>query len=187
MLFLKNTFTLLSIPMQKILIIGISWTGKTKLARQLSDIIKIPIIHYDQLVWAENWQEVNEEIVEQELVNAVKNDSWIIEWFIHPAGKIRLENADTVIYLDYSGLQAMIGGLQRWWQYRGKNRPEMANGCIEKFDWKYLKVMWNRAERPEIEEAIKGFENKIVRLKTRKETDNFVAKIFKKISNQPKK
>ncbi|MEI7919336.1 MAG: hypothetical protein WCH65_03925 [bacterium] len=51
----------------------------------------------------------------------------------------------------------MLGGLKRRRQHRGKTRLEMAPGCIEKFDRKYLKVMWSREERPEIEEAIKDF------------------------------
>ena len=164
--------------MNKVLIIGISGTGKTKLARTLSDFLKIPITHYDTLVWGESWNEVDEKKVEKQLNEVVKRERWIIEGFIHPAAKIKLENADTVIYLDYSGLQAMIGGLQRWWQHRGKTRPEMAVGCIEEFNWDFLKVMWKRGERPEIEEAIKDFVDKIVRLKTRKETDNFLSKQF---------
>jgi len=164
----------------KVSIIGISGTGKTHFARKLSDFLKIPITHYDELVWGECWKEVDEKIVEQKLNKVVKKDRWIIEGYIHPAAKIKLENSDTVIYLDYSGFQAMIGGLQRWWQHRGKTRPEMADGCIEKFDWDYLKVMWKRAERPEIEKEIRGFKDKIIRLKTRRETDNFLAKLHKK-------
>jgi hypothetical protein len=35
--------------------------------------------------------------------------------------------------------------------------------------------MYNRLERPEIEEAIKGFEDKIIRLKSRKEMDKYLA------------
>lgn len=166
--------------MNKVLIIGISGTGKTKLARKLSDFLKILITHYDELVWCENWTEADEKIVERKRNEVVKKDKWIIEGFIHPAAKIKLENADTVIYLDYFGLQSMIGGLQRWWQHRGKTRPERAAGCIEKFDLDFLKVMWKRSERPEVEEAIKGFENKIIRLETRKETDDFLAREFKK-------
>jgi len=90
-----------------------------------------------------------------------------------------LEQADLVIYLDYSGWRAMWGGLKRWWQHRGHTRPEMATGCIEKFNWDYLKVMWYRLERSEIEKTIKGFENKIIRLENKKETNNFLKKLLK--------
>jgi hypothetical protein len=30
----------------------------------------------------------------------------------------------------------------------------MADGCIEKLDWNYIKVMWRRDERKEIENTI---------------------------------
>lgn len=165
--------------MNKVLIIGISGTGKTRLAKKLSDFLKIPVIHYDELVWGENWNEVDEKIVEEQLNKVIKKDKWIIEGYIHPAAENKLKNADIVIYLDYLGWQAFWGGFNRWWIFRGKTRPEMASGCIEEFDWNFLRVMWKRGERPEIEEAIKGFEDKVIRLKTRKETDNFLAKLLK--------
>jgi adenylate kinase family enzyme len=164
----------------KVSIIGISGTGKTHFAKKLSDFLKIPITHYDEFVWGKGWKEVDEKIVEKKLLEIIKKERWILEGFIHPASKARLENSDTVIYLDYSGFQAMLGGLQRWWRHRGKTRPEMADGCIEKLEWDYLKVMWKRSERPEIEEAIKGFEDKITRLKTRKEASDFIAKLTTK-------
>src|SRR3989339_628460 len=114
--------------MNKVLIIGISGTGKTGLAKKISDFLKIPVTHYDEFVWDENWNEVDEKIVEQKLEEVIKKDGW----------------------------------------------------SIEDFNWNYLKVMWKRAERQEIEETIKGFENKMIRLKTRSETDNFLAKLLAK-------
>ena len=168
-----------NMKLNKILIIGISGTGKTWLAKKLSGLLNIPVTHYDQLVWGKNWTEVDEKIVEQKLAEIVKTDHWIIEGFIHPAARVKLEQADVVIYLDYSGAQALWGGLKRWWQCHGRTRPEMAPGCIEEFNWRYLKTMYTRAERPEIETAIKGFENKVIRLKNKKTTADFLAKINK--------
>lgn len=163
--------------MHRILIIGISGTGKTVLARALSHLLSIPATHYDKLVWQEDWNEVSEDVVTRQLGDVIKKDQWIIEGFIHPAAQSKLERADTVIYLDYSGPRAAFGGLRRWWQYRGRVRPELAAGCVERFDWDYLKVMWRRGERPEIEEAIKGFEDKIVRLKTKKQLNQYLKSV----------
>lgn len=164
----------------KILIIGISGTGKTVLAKKLSGFLKIPITHYDEFVWEKGWKEVEEKIVEKKLEEVIKKDKWIIEGFISPAAQSKLKNADLILYLDYSGFIAMLGGLKRWWQYRGKVRPEMAEGCTENLQFKYLLVMLRRAEREEIEKEVKNFGSKIIRLKSPKKTNNFLAKHFKK-------
>jgi dephospho-CoA kinase len=63
----------------KIAIIGISGTGKTTVARILSNILEIPIIHYDKFVRDKNRTEVNEKIVEEKLEHAMKQKKWIME------------------------------------------------------------------------------------------------------------
>lgn len=114
--------------------------------------------------------------VEAGIKSIVEKDSWIIEGFISPEAKLKLEKADLILYLDYSGPRAAWGGLKRWWQHHDKIRPEMPAGCVEKLDWKYLKVMWLRMERMEIEEAIKGHENKIIRLKSPRKLKKYLRK-----------
>ncbi len=169
--------------MKRIAIIGISGTGKTTVARKLSKILDIPVIHYDQFVRAENRTERDEKIVEKKIEAAIKRDTWIIEWYIHPAANIRLEKADIIIYLDYSWYRAMLNGIKRRWQHRGKTRKEMAKWCIERLDRKYLKVMLTREERPEIEDTIKWFEEKIIRLKNKDKTQRLIEKIWKDEAN----
>lgn len=63
----------------KIAIIGISSTGKTTVARILSNILEIPIIHYDKFVREKNRTEVNEKIVEEKLEHAMKQKKRIME------------------------------------------------------------------------------------------------------------
>ncbi|MEI7558951.1 MAG: shikimate kinase [bacterium] len=63
----------------KIVIIGISGTGKTTIARILSNILEIPIIHYDKFVREKNRTEVDEKIVEEKLEHAMKQKKWIME------------------------------------------------------------------------------------------------------------
>ena len=41
--------------MERILIIGCSGSGKSRLARQLGQKLGLPVVHLDQLWWKENW------------------------------------------------------------------------------------------------------------------------------------
>ena len=46
---------------KKILILGISRTGKTTLARKLSKLLDIPVYHLDKYIWKENWIEASQQ------------------------------------------------------------------------------------------------------------------------------
>jgi adenylate kinase family enzyme len=164
--------------MKKILIIGISGTGKTMIANTLSTQLHIEVTHYDALVWKDSWVEIDEQIITKQLQDVLATESWIIEGYIHPLATQKLQDADTIIYLDYSGVQALTGGLQRWWRYRGIHRPEIANGCTETLDVRFLYNIWTRTERKDIERAIIGFEDKIIRLTSRKQTTTFLHNVL---------
>jgi adenylate kinase family enzyme len=160
--------------MQRILIVGISGTGKTRLAQRLSDKLHVPTILLDTIFWKENWQEEDPNVVESKIRDAIRQDAWIIEGYIEPLGEERVKSADVVIYLDYPGHLALRGGLSRWRRFRGRARPEMPAGNIENFGWKFLMTLLRRDERPEIESAIKGQENKVIRLKSRHATEAYL-------------
>jgi len=110
--------------MTKICLIGISGVGKSYWARKLSARLHLPLVHYDTLCWEKNWTEVEERVVYAKLRKELQRDAWILEGYIAPAAKERLEAADVVLYLDYPGWRAALGGLRRWWQHRKNPRPE---------------------------------------------------------------
>jgi adenylate kinase family enzyme len=161
----------------RIAIVGISGTGKSTLARSISQVLQIPIIHMDEHIWDVHWRERAIEETERTLRATLQGSSWIVEGYIHPCAKEKLDHADLVLFLDYSGWTAMWGGFCRWWKYRQGKRPEMPEGCIEKLSWKYLQVMRKRLERPELIDALKGVENKIVSLTSRKMTAKWLASL----------
>ncbi len=160
---------------RRIAIIGISAVGKSTLARQLSLKFDLPFLHMDQLWWKPYWEETKEAAVAEKLSAELKKESWIIEGYIEPHSAERLRRADIVLYLDYSGWLAVIGGIKRI--VCSKKREEMPEGCEDNLDWNYLKTMLYRKERPEIEEAIKPFASKIIRLKSRRSTNKFITKL----------
>ena len=162
---------------KKILIIGISGTGKTTLTKKLSALFGLPVYHLDKFIWKENWVEATQDELTENVKNVISKNEWIIEGWISPLAKEKIEAADYVIYLDYSGVRALLGGIKRWWQNKGRVREEMPAGCVEKLDLKYLLVILKRKERQEIEDSIKQFENKITRIKHLSELEVVLEKV----------
>jgi len=171
---------MVEMKLNRILIVGISGTGKTRLAKQLSIILNLPVIYLDTIFWKENWQEENPKVVEAKIKEVIGRHQWIIEGYVEPLGKLRVERADLVLCLDYPGRVALLGGLQRWLQYRHKARPEMPIGNTESLGFKFLMTLLRRRERPEIEAAILGNEDKVVRLKSRRQTERYLTQLNSK-------
>jgi adenylate kinase family enzyme len=88
--------------MTRIVIIGNSGSGKSHLAKSLSKINSIPIIHLDQLFWMSggfNEKRPKDE-VENEIEQKRKGNSWIAEGVFGELAELFLARAETLIYLD---------------------------------------------------------------------------------------
>ena len=154
---------------KKLVIIGSSGTGKSRLGRDIAALTDLPLYHIDSIIWAENWTEVDDKSIKHSLDAIADTDRWIVEGWIDHYSDAILKQADLVIYLDFPGWLAMWGGLQRWFRYRGKHRPELPPGCDEGLSWRYLYTMLMRLERPHIETILAGLNPKsVLRLKTRR-------------------
>lgn len=74
----------------------------------------------------------------------LKRDNWIVDGNYNRTIKQRIDKCDTVIYLDYSRLTCLIRGvIKRVIGNYGKVRSDMGEGCPEKFDFEFLKWIWN--------------------------------------------
>ena len=129
--------------MERIVIIGCPGSGKSTLARELGEILNLTVVHLDRLWWTKGWQNVSMEEFGARLNNALKLDSWIIDGNYSRTMDARLVKCDTIIYLDYSRWTCLWGMFRRVVLNRGKVRPDMADGCPERFDWELLKFIWN--------------------------------------------
>ena len=59
---------------------------------------------------------------------------WIIDGNYGSSLDLRLQKADTVIYLDFPTISCLWRITKRIWKYHGKVRPDMPEGCRERFD-----------------------------------------------------
>jgi len=167
--------------MKKVLVIGSSGAGKSTFSRRLSEKTGLPLIHLDRLFWKPGWIETDKEEWKEILAKTLTGDSWIIDGQFGGTLEMRLEKCDTVIFLDLPRALCVYRILKRVITYQKGKRPDMADGCDEKFDWQFLKWVWNFPEksRPKIEERLQKHQDSITvfRLKSRKEVDRFLSRI----------
>lgn len=153
--------------MQRVLVIGPCGAGKSTLARQLGARLGLPVHHIDQLNWQAGWVESSKDDLRTRLAAIVAQDSWLIDGNYGGTLDVRLNRADNIVYLDFPVWLCLGRLLKRIWTWRGRPRPDMPEGCPERFDpaffWYVLR--WNQGPRPRTEAALAGFEGKITRLR----------------------
>jgi len=154
--------------MQRVLIIGPCGAGKSTLARQLAPLLKLPVFHMDQLNWKPGWVESSKEEIRAKLAAITAADRWLIDGTYGGTLAERLDRADTVLYLDYPIRLCVARLLRRIWRYRGVTRPDMTEGCPERFDLPFLLYLlqWNSGPKLRTEARLKGHEAKVIRLKS---------------------
>ena len=162
--------------MQRILIIGPCGAGKSTLAADLGKRLSLPVFHMDKLNWQPGWVESSKDEINARLDAIVKTDRWLIDGNYGGTLPVRLARADTVIYLDYPISLCVARLFKRLWAYRGKTRPDMTEGCPERFDLGFLLYLlqWNAGPRPRTEAQLQGYVGKIIRLRTPADTRRWV-------------
>jgi adenylate kinase family enzyme len=168
--------------MRRIVILGNAGSGKSTLARRLGAKLGLPIVHLDLLFWEPGWLEADAEVFRERVAAAHVGDAWISEGnYARRTFDIRLPRAELVIWMDTPRLTCARRVILR--TASGKWRPDLAAGCEENIfrgDFpEFLGFTWNfdRKSRPGIEarRLVDGPDVPVVRLRGRRETDEFVA------------
>lgn len=140
------------LPMKRIAIIGPGGAGKSTLARQIGERLRLPVIHLDSEYWHEGWQETPKEDWARIVGELAQREAWVIDGNYGGTMQLRVAAADTIIFLDLPPPLCAWRAFRRFRQYRGRTRPDMALGCPEKLDLTFLRWIWNyrRDRRPGI-------------------------------------
>lgn len=120
--------------MNRIMVLGCCGAGKSTLSKKLGEITGLPVIHLDQYYWKPNWTESEAQEWSSIVTDLAERPQWIIDGNYGGTIDIRIEKADTIIYLDYSTMQCLWRITKRILKYKGKVRPDMPDGCRERFD-----------------------------------------------------
>lgn len=134
--------------MDRIMIFGFSGGGKSTLARKMGEILRIEPTHFDRLHWLPGWVESTREYKREMIKPVLERDRWIIEGNYHFIyWNKRLELADTVIFIDVNRFICLWQAWKRSCIYKGKTRPDMGEGCTEKFDLEFAKWVFFQGRR----------------------------------------
>lgn len=146
--------------MKRVIVIGCPGSGKSTFSTTLAKLTGLPVVHldaiYHQDIWSSDpvtkkaqWQE---KIVE--LVNAKQ---WIIDGNYKSTMQIRIEAANTIIFLDYPRYLSLWRTLLRRWKFRNKKRADMPSTWKEQISWDFLKLIWNydKEQRPNVLQQLK--------------------------------
>jgi len=164
--------------MRKVLVIGSGGAGKSTFATRLGELLELEVIHLDSLYWSTGWVEMPKAEWQRAVEELLSRSAWIIDGNYSGILEMRLEACDSVIFMDMSRLICLWRLLKRAILYRGERRPDMAEACPEKLNWKFMRWVWEYPERtrPKIIELLeKSDQNKqIIRLRSRAEVKRFL-------------
>ena len=124
----------------KIAIIGYSGSGKSTLARKLGAYYHIPVLHLDSVHHLPGW-EARDLASEQDITHTFlkENTDWVIDGnYSKNHYEMRMEEADMIIMLLFNRFSCLQRAHHRFRVYRNQTRPDMAEGCNEKFDRAFI-------------------------------------------------
>lgn len=168
--------------MQRVLIIGPCGAGKSTLAAQLGQKLDLPVFHMDQLNWRPGWVESTKDELRVRLAEITAGERWLIDGTYGGTLDARLARADAVVYLDYPIRLCAWRLLRRIAAYRGRTRPDMTEGCEERFDLEFFLYVltWNRGPRLRMEERLRDYSGPIIRLRNPRALEEWLASLDKR-------
>lgn len=160
----------------RILVIGCSGAGKSNLSVELAERLGLPVLHLDALFWNEGWVPTPKHEFRKKLQNELEKPAWIIDGNFNSTIEMRAQYADLIIFLDFPNWLCLARIFKRRWMYRGKTRPDMAEGCPEKIDWEFVKFIWTypKKKRPGVFEMLERSDADVLVLKWPLEVKSWV-------------
>jgi len=178
--------------MKKVIVIGGNGSGKSTMSVELSRITGLPLTHLDKLYWTGDWQARSNEEFDALLLAELVKDEWILDGTMRRTLSMRLGYADTVIYLDFSGIRCFFGTLGRLVKNRGRVRPDMGGECRERLNRRSLSFVFgtlkfNKKNRKRIYSAIAEHEHvRVIVLKNRRQVKRFLLTLEEERKNENK-
>ncbi len=129
---------------KNIMVLGCSGGGKSTLTANLAEITRLRAVHLDHYLWLPNWVQRSRKEMQSLVDKEILEDGWITDGN-HSASNynLRVKRANMLIWVDISRWRCLLNIFMRVWKYRGRTRPSMTAGCLERLDMEFLLYVWN--------------------------------------------
>lgn len=162
--------------MKRILVIGSPGSGKSRLSKDLSLLLGLPILHLDYIYHIDNERQISRADLKDKITQFVlSNDSFIIDGNYNGTLEYRLAYADTVFFYMIDKEICMENAVRR---LQEPKRDDMAPGFDHtKMDDDFLDYIrdFECNNISMIEHVLKKFPNvNVIRFKSYKQKDEFL-------------
>ncbi|MEJ3405620.1 AAA family ATPase [Rathayibacter sp. YIM 133350] len=167
---------------RRVLVAGVSGSGKTSLAKRIAALVDAPHVEIDALFHGPGW--VPREEFLDDVRSLVAGESWTTEWQYNAVKPLLAERADLVVWLDPPFATVTLPRVVRRTLRRRLRRERLWNGNIEPplhtifTDPEHI-VRWSFTTRAKFAEQIPALESAhpdlpIVRLRSPREVEAWV-------------
>lgn len=142
---------------RRIIVTGLAGSGKSTLSLALGEKTGVPVIHLDLHFWKPGWVAPSEAEWREKQRDVLAGDAWIADGNYHETLDLRLERADTVVFLDMPWWRCSGRALLRGFKMPG----ELPEGCHYsrwlrwRDEWGLAIRIWRENQsQPELEREI---------------------------------
>lgn len=164
----------------KIAVLGYSGAGKSATAARLGKRFGVNVLHLDKVHFLPDWEERGTS-EKMRLVGGFMrdNEDWVIDGNYSSLFRAeRLEQADIIVLLLFGRFSCLWRVFKRYREYKGKTRPDIADGCPERLDLKFIAWVLHggrtRAKKADYKAVYQSYHDKVVVLKNQRRLDRFL-------------
>ncbi len=181
-----------SFPFKRVVIIGMTSSGKSTLARQLADTFHLNFIELDALYWGPDWTETPLDVFRARVDEATRQENWVLAGNYRHVRELTWSRAEAIIWLDYS-LWTLFWRLTRrtltrWWTQEllwGTNRETLLKHFKlwsedSLYHWLFKAYWPHKREYPILFADPENAHLKVIQLKSPRETEEWIAAVSRR-------
>ena len=159
----------------RIAIMGYAGSGKTFLAKYLSEKVNIPVLHLDEVKYTKEWKPIEDERVLPVLADFLQKESWIVDGnYTYLFQKERLDAADIILLVMLPRISCLLRCIRRRKARRAEGYTNDTNLWFIQF---VLFEGRSKERRQNYARIMETYREKVTVLRSQKEIDLFLSQV----------